>query len=206
VTAQGIIEEWLTTGSLPSKDDIITNLEPDYEPISDLGFVYECRPIEKGHDSFLKSQLEAPTAPLENSSKERAARYKQIVREQKIRELIVSRRETIQALMDRIATYLDKNQVQTEDPIGSLDSIRECLTMLDKVVLEANRLNSRGEIRVERLLTKKQLEQLAAAATYHYIPELAQEQVVGEPESIFPTLTRPTLTSWLGYVKLYDQL
>lgn len=207
VTAQGIIEEWLTSGEVSViDDDITTQLEPDFEPVSDLGFVYECKPIERGYDSFLTSQLEAPTAPLKSSHREMAARYRKIIKHQKVQELTRVRKSKTQSLVDMIAAYCSHMQVQSENLPECLDSIKRCITAFDEIVLSANRLGSRGGVTADRVLTDKQLEQVAAAATYHYLPELTQEQVVGSPESIFPNLTRPTLGSWLQYVKHWDPL
>jgi hypothetical protein len=207
VTAQGIIEEWLTTGEVSVLDnDFAFNSEPDLEQVSDLGFVYECKPIERGHDSFLASQQEAPTAPLDGSHQEMEARYRRILKHQRVQEIAAARKSKIQSLVDTIAAYCSDAQIQREALRGALDNIKRCLTAFDEVVLSANRADRRGEVSAERLLTDKQLEQVAAAATYHYLPELTQEQVVGGPESIFPNVTRPTLGSWLQYVKRWDPL
>jgi len=203
VTAQGIIEEWLGCGEISVLgDDVVSDL--DTEPIRDLGFVYECKPIEKGHDSFLAGQLEAPTAPLQSGHREMATRYRKIVKHQRIQELVAIRKGKIQSLVDTIASYCSDMQIQTENLAVCLDNVRHCLTAFDEAVLNANTVDNRGEVRADRLLTDKQLEQVAAAATYHYLPEIKQEQVVGSPDSIFPNLTRPTLGSWLLYVKRWD--
>jgi hypothetical protein len=53
-------------------------------------------------------------------------------------------------------------------------------------------------------LTKKQTEKLVAAYTYHF-SKLSERQVVEEPDSLFPNITRKTLRKWVGFVRRFEQ-
>lgn len=53
-------------------------------------------------------------------------------------------------------------------------------------------------------LTKKQIEKLVVAYTY-YSSQLPERQVVEEPDSLFPNITRKTLRKWVGFVQRFEQ-
>jgi hypothetical protein len=213
LTALGVIRERLTT---PERTFTIRELmreedkpEDDfYEPIRDLGYVYET-PADDGmsasaQERFARGQSGAPTGFLQNARTEMRGRYRQINRFQSIQETVKLRGNKIKSLVRRVHEYCIRNNVLVEDIEASLYDVQSCCEYMDRLYLDTSPSKRTGEIEPARLLTDKQLEALIAAASYHYIPELNQGQIVGYPSSIFPNLTRPTLNRWLEEVRLYD--
>jgi hypothetical protein len=55
------------------------------------------------------------------------------------------------------------------------------------------------------IITKNQIEELAAAYTY-YLSELPERSVAEEPDSIFPQVTRKTLRKWVKIVSALEEV
>jgi hypothetical protein len=209
VTAKGIIEEWLSTGHISLLDSAgIPYIDSGCERLSDLGLVYELSPKDSSVDAYREAQAQAPTGELPYSEREMKRRYKKMEKYERmlknLKKIGAPRREIIRDLRNRIHDYCIGYEIEAEDLSESLVSILRCIIMFDEIVLSTNLPNRAGDIKAKYCLTLKELESIAAAATYHYIPELTQEQVVGNPKSIFPNVTRPTLIVWHQYVKCID--
>jgi len=222
LTSQGVIEKWLLSIDLGPFDAIDeTPYDEGFDTaVSDLGFVYDCGSPERQAASYrervripreelAKSRVkgerreynpsEPPTGPLRDAGREWKRRYKRIVKyeeerakEEILRQIACGREGKMRALVDRVSEYC-KDRIPHEDLADCLTKIQRCLETFDFFVLKA-----------QKALSDKQLEQLAAAATCRYVPELTQKEVAGTPQSIFPDVTRPTLGTWQQYVKTWD--
>jgi hypothetical protein len=105
------------------------------------------------------------------------------------------------SLRDRVVSAIECHpNVKGEN----LDPVRKVLENLDRIMIwqgaEHHKLN---RPQPEKFLTQPQLENLAAAATYHYLA-LNWEDIAGSPQSIFPGVNRQTAANWYQYVQRYE--
>jgi hypothetical protein len=233
LTNLGIIEEWLMLHQIPRVEDeydesdeielaISESVHWTTGPVSDMAYVYDVASDEaaEGADAYREAQESAPTAPLapqgdarlgiidrpDAAKREMRKRYRRILQRQessRIREL--RKRERIEPLIAKIRARCERNRIQEEELDELLQNVKRCLETFDGVIMKA-RTNERGRIPFDRLLSDEELDRLAAAATWFYVPGFTREQVAGTSDSIFPNVPVPTMKNWLEYVKLYESL
>jgi len=193
----GVIEEYLIFGRRRLDDTSRRDYEEHEsfnEPVSDLREVYE--PIRDGYSYVpIGGRFVGPNAPLPDAYKDlrnrlrRMRRYEREREEQRVLGVKAQARwPLLDALTARVAGYC-QGRIRPDELSESLGDISACLKEFDLIVLEGN-----------KTLSESQLESLAAAATYEFVAGLTQEQVAGSADSIFPSVTRPTLIRWRSYV------
>ena len=195
LTVLGVVEHALLfRNTVPDLDPDSYDEDPsDTEVFAKPREVYDCRfrEDERRYDDLVgvpRGSFGPPTAKLPDGKRLRDRQYRAIIRHEELEEAQRARESKLSVLLDRIKNYCD-GRMEQQDLQESLVRIHICLQFFDRIGLNAG-----------KTLSDRDLESLAAAATYYYIPDLTQEQVCSAPTSVFPRVSRPTLNTWRALV------
>jgi hypothetical protein len=185
LTAQGLLEEHFAKPK-PPRERMRSQMYDRYAPYEPYLYTNDPKLISDFQDREI----------LETSD-DKQGRYRRVAMAFTADDHVANRI----SLRNRILSSMEQHpNTKGQD----LEPVRKTLEDLDRIVIwqgaEHHKLN---RPQPDKFLTEQQLENLAAAAAYHYLG-LTWEQIAGKPDSIFPNITRQTAKNWYAYVLAYD--
>jgi len=225
VTPLGLAQSWLQDPEqayLRSDEAQIRYGMSEYSAVEDLGYVYgppaeddyTYRPEgEPGGYSIIRKRKGPKPRPgkwdktgrkfLTVEELERQRSMSKVEAAFHVTEYSKKRQAIRDSIVAEIKSYLERHHIVDD---AGLEYLSRLLNAFDGgVIWKAAECHHFRDPRIwERdFFTRRGLDSLAAAATYHYLP-LNWTQITGESESIFPDLSRRSLVPYYELVKGFD--